>query len=162
MPLGIRALADADVARISDWLSRSEPWRTLGTPAAQWPEYLRSAIADPAREADVVALDGEPCGLAVVRRHVLLGDYLELLAVAPASRRQGIGRMLLDHVERRAFGRTRNLYLCVSDFNLDARVFYRGAGYGEVGVLDDLVVQGRAEVLMRKTVGPVRRTGGDS
>ena len=150
----IRPLDAADIASLGAWLPDSEPWRTLGYPPANWPPYFNDVRADPAREVDVIEWQGGVGGVAVVRRGVLLGDYLELLAIAPAARRQGLGHALLAHLEARVFSRTRNFYLCVSDFNVDARAFYRDAGFREVGVLDDLVVAGRAEVLMRKTTGP--------
>ena len=45
------------------------------------------------------------------------------------------------------------MYLCVSDFNSGARRFYQRLGYEEVGMLRDLLLPGKAEVLMRKSVG---------
>jgi len=157
-PFTVRPWRPSDTAPLASWLSLSEPWRTLGYPADAWPAYFDSLGADPAREADIIGTDDIPsAGLAVVRRHVLLGDYLELLAIAPAARRRGLGHALLAYVEARAFGRTTNVYLCVSDFNAEGRAFYQSAGYLEVGHLDALVVSRHSEVLMRKTIGPARR-----
>ena len=157
-PFTIRLLRSSDTSPLVSWLSASEPWRTLGYPADAWPGYFQALTVDPMREADVIDIDDvSAAGLAVVRRHVLLGDYLELFAIAPAARRRGLGHALLAHVEARVFQRTTNLYLCVSDFNIGGRAFYESAGYRDVGRLDDLVVPQRAEILMRKTTGPVRR-----
>jgi ribosomal-protein-alanine N-acetyltransferase len=153
----IRPLRSSDAPELGSWLSTSEPWRTLRYPPEAWPGYFQSLTADSMRDADVIEVGDIPAaGLAVVRRHVLLGDYLELFAIAPAARRRGLGQALLAHVEARAFARTTNLYLCVSDFNAEGRAFYELAGYREVGRLDALVVPERAEILMRKTTGPVR------
>jgi ribosomal protein S18 acetylase RimI-like enzyme len=157
-PFTIRPLRSSDATALASWLSESEPWRTLGYPTEAWPGYFQALTADSRREADVIVLDEVPeAGLAVVRRQVLLGDYLELFAIAPAARRRGLGHALLAHVEARAFIRTTNFYLCVSDFNADGRAFYESAGYREVGRLENLVVPGHAELLMRKTIGPARR-----
>ncbi|MFM7142710.1 MAG: GNAT family N-acetyltransferase [Alphaproteobacteria bacterium] len=72
-------------------------------------------------------------------------------------RRLGVGRRLLAELERRAFERVPNVYLCVSDFNTGARAFYASLGYEEVGLLRDLLLPGKGEVLMRKTVAAWRR-----
>ena len=154
----IRPLQPADVPVLIVWLADAEPWRTLGFRAEEWPPYFAQLVADASREADVIEIDGRAAAVCIVRRRVLLGDYLELLAVAPDVRGRGVGAALLAHLERRSFARTTNVFLCVSDFNLDARAFYRHAGYEEVGILDELLVRGRAEILMRKTRGPARST----
>lgn len=155
-PFAIRPLEPTDVPEVAGWLAQAEPWRTLGFRADEWPSYFAQLTGDASREADVLALDGRVAGISVVRRRVLLGDYLELLAVVPEARGRGLGASLLAHLEHRAFARAMNVFLCVSDFNLDARAFYRRAGYEEVGILDELLVPGRAEILMRKTRGPAR------
>ncbi|MEO8484292.1 MAG: GNAT family N-acetyltransferase [Acidobacteriota bacterium] len=152
-----RDLVEPDAAVFGAWLSESEPWRTLGYAAEAWPAYFETLARDRSRKVYVLTRAASAVGLAVVRRHVLLGEYLELFAIAPGERRRGAGKTLLDLVEMSVFGRTSNLYLCVSDFNADGRAFYEAAGYREVGCLDALVVSGRAEILMRKTTGPARR-----
>ena len=45
------------------------------------------------------------------------------------------GEALLGELERRAFERVPNVYLCVSDFNVSARASYASVGYEEVGLL---------------------------
>jgi ribosomal protein S18 acetylase RimI-like enzyme len=62
----------------------------------------------------------------------------------------------LAQVESLAFARGKNLFACVSDFNTGARRFYRRQGFVEVGPLPDLLVSGSAEILLRKTTGPVK------
>ena len=137
-------------------LSVSEPWRTLGYGAQDWDKLFTIVEAGPPRESYVLESDGQPSGLAVVRRHFLFGDYLELLAVSPAQRGRGLGRVLLDHIEARTFARANNLFACVSDFNTEARRFYQRQGYVEVGSLANLLIDGRSEILLRKTTGPAR------
>jgi len=62
----------------------------------------------------------------------------------------------MEELERRAFRTWPNVFLCVSDFNLGAYEFYRRLGYQEVGLLPDLLLPGRGEVLMRKTIATWR------
>lgn len=152
----IRNYTPTDREALVALLSVSEPWRTLGYGAQDWDKLFTIVEAGQPRESYVIECDGQPCGLAVVRRRFLFGDYLELLAVSPAQRGRGLGRLLLTHVEEQTFARADNLFACVSDFNTDARRFYEHQGYEEVGSLQNLLVDGRAEMLLRKTTGPAR------
>jgi len=154
-PGRIRDFNPNDRRALVEMLVESEPWITLGYERTDWDQLFDSFPTG--REGYVMESDGVASGLAVLRPRVLLGDYLELLAVAPAKRGKGMGTALLKYVERIVFGRTKNLFVCVSDFNGDARRFYEQHGYQLVGPMPDLLVSGHAELLMRKTVGPVRK-----
>lgn len=149
----IRALRAADRPALVALLAGSDPWLRLGYTAADWRRLLAGPLQG--REAWVID-DGGPRGVALVRTPFLAGDYLELLAVAADSRGRGLGARLLAHVERIVFARATNLFVCVSDFNRPARRFYRSQGYGRVARLDDLLIAGSAEILLRKTTGPQR------
>jgi len=150
----VREFAPHDRPALTQILLASEPWITLGYGAKDW-ERLFSAIPA-SREGYVIESGGMANGIAVLRTRVFLGDYLELLAVAPEKRGQGMGAALLAHVEGVAFARAKNLFVCVSDFNDGACRFYEHHGYQLIGPIPDLVVTGRSELLMRKTIGPVR------
>jgi len=134
----------------------SEPWITLGYGEDEAQSIVRSSVADNLLLARV---GGRTVGFALSAPGVLIGEYLKILAVEPAHRRRQVGRRLMEELERRAFERWPNVYLCVSDFNRDARAFYRRLGYEEVGVLGNLLLPGKGEVLMRKTVGAWRDGG---
>ncbi len=152
----VRHMAAEDCDVVIAWLTQSEPWTILGYGPSDWERYF--SPLPQGRERFVIARDGEVAGVAVVRQNFLLGDYLELFGIAPAARGQGLGTVLLKHVESLVFGRTHNLFACVSDFNIDARGFYRRHGYQEIGSLPDLIVRGSAEIFLRKTLGPARKT----
>jgi len=95
-------------------------------------------------------------GIAVVRQKFLIGDYLELFGVADWARGKGLGGRLLAYAEAAVFARTKNLFVCVSDFNDQARHFYKKQGYQEIGPMPNFLIPGSAEILLRKTSGPVR------
>jgi ribosomal-protein-alanine N-acetyltransferase len=66
----------------------------------------------------------------------LVADEAELanLAVAPARRREGIGRYLLDSAMAEALaGGAKSLYLEVRESNVAARALYGGRGFLAVG-----------------------------
>jgi ribosomal protein S18 acetylase RimI-like enzyme len=109
------------------------------------------------RDSYVIELDGRVAGIAVIKQKFLLGDYLELLGIAPWARGNGLGKRLLRRIESIVFARTNNLFACVSDFNAPAREFYKKLGYQEIGPMPNLLIPGSAEVLLRKTAGPARR-----
>ena len=149
----IRAFAADDRPAVIALLD-SDPWRRLGYSAADWNRLLATPLEG--REGLVLVADGAVSGLALVRRNFLAGDYLELFAVAAAVRGRGLGAAFLAHLESMVFARARNFFVCVSDFNDGARRFYASHGYAHVGTLPDLLVRGSAELLLRKSVGPVR------
>jgi len=76
--------------------------------------------------------------------------YIQLIGVRPETRGGGVGRALMEFVE--AHAQSRDMFLLVSDFNLDAQRFYARLGYRQVGKLDDYVVQGVSELVFCKRV----------
>jgi [ribosomal protein S18]-alanine N-acetyltransferase len=150
----IRALKPEDRDAVIALLLDSEPWKQLGYSKDDWSRIF--CPTPQGRESFVIELDGPVAGIAIVRQKFLVGDYLELLGMAPWARGKGLGRQLLAHVESLVFARTKNLFACVSDFNRGAREFYRKQGYQEIGPMPDFLIPGSAEMLLRKTAGPAR------
>ncbi|MBY0275025.1 GNAT family N-acetyltransferase [Candidatus Binatia bacterium] len=153
-PTFIRRLERRDVPRLVRLLATSQPWLRLGYGTADWRRLLGGPLAD--RDAWVIAEVGRARGIAIVRRTFLAGGYLELLAIEEAARGSGLGARLLEHCENAVLACAPNFFVCVSDFNDGARRFYEGHGYVQVGRLDDLLIPGSAELLLRKTTGPRR------
>jgi len=149
----IRPFAAADRSAVVALLD-SDPWRRLGYTTSDWNRLLATPLDG--REGFVPVADGRVAGVALVRPRFLAGDYLELFAVAAAARGRGLGAALLAHLESVVFARARNFFVCVSDFNEGARRFYARHGYVQVGALPDLLIRGSAELLLRKSTGPVR------
>jgi ribosomal protein S18 acetylase RimI-like enzyme len=86
----------------------------------------------------------------------ILAGYLQTLAVATPYRGQGVGARLMRFVEDRVFRERPNVFLFVSSFNLPAQKFYAALGYETIGVVREFLIQGHDEILMRKTIGPLR------
>jgi len=150
----VRPMMVEDRAAVIELLADSDPWKRLGYQASDWDGYFTPLPQG--RDSYVVLQNGKAAGIAVVRQKFLLGDYLELLGVADWAKGKGLGRLLLAHVEAAVFSRAKNLFACVSDFNDQARHFYKKHGYQEIGPMPNFLIPGSAEILLRKTGGPAR------
>lgn len=80
----------------------------------------------------VLECDGLIAGVAVHRENLI-----DLLLVDPAFQRQGLGAMLLEHVERLLFRSHDTLILESFEGNRAANAFYRRQGWTEAGRLTD-------------------------
>lgn len=129
----------------------SEPWLTLGRTL----EQARRPIQDPSREVYLAVEGGEAVGFLILTLTGPLPGYIQTVAVSPEHRGRGVGTQLLAFAEARIFGKSPNVFLCVSTFNVDARRLYERSGYILVGELKDYLVAGHGELLFRKTRGPL-------
>lgn len=140
----------------AEWAARvmaeSEPWGTLGT------GYERSLklLSNDARERYLAKVSGEPAGFLVISMQGAFVGYIQLVGVASTFRGQGVGKSLIEFAEQRIFRETPNVFICVSDFNKDAQGFYAKLGYRRIGELKDFIIPGHSEILLRKTIGPIR------
>jgi len=132
-------------------MATSEPWMTL--------RFTRTLkiVQDPAKEAYVAEQKGTVAGFVLLNLLGPLRGYIQVLAVMPEWRNQGIGRKLIRFAEQRIFREAPNVFLCVSSFNTEAQRFYWRLGYKRVGEFKDYVVKGHSEILMRKTIGPIAK-----
>jgi ribosomal protein S18 acetylase RimI-like enzyme len=150
--IDIRPLEGDDEARAcAEMMSSSEPWLTLGRTYEQCVKILTS----PKREVYVGLIDGRLAGFAVLIMRGAFVGFIQSLAVAPDLRGRGIGEALMRFVEDRILRDTPNVFLCVSSFNVGAQRFYRRLGYEVVGELGNMLIRGHAEILMRKSTGPI-------
>lgn len=138
--LVVRSALPGDVARVLTIESASfaDPWTEEAFASALHLPHMRFLVAEfqgtePERD------DGRPTGAPALVGYVLamvLGVEGEVadIAVAPESRGQGIGGVLLDRVTlglRQAGVRT--LFLEVRESNAAARRLYDSRGFGAVG-----------------------------
>ena len=92
-------------------------------------------LTEPGAEAFVATIDGEPCGLVSVHpdKDYFTGHpraYVDILVVAREAEGKGVGRALMDHVERWARDRGfREVVLDVFADNQRAIAFYERQGY---------------------------------
>ena len=81
--------------------------------------------------------------------------YIQTTGLAAQFRGLGFGNRLMAFAEQRIWRDHQNVFLCVSSFNQAARRFYQRLGHQQIGELSDVLVAGHAEVLLRKTIGPL-------
>jgi ribosomal protein S18 acetylase RimI-like enzyme len=126
-----------------------DPWAAYAYPTAALASFL--AVSEPDAPRLKLSLADETVGAAVVRAKWLRGPYLQFLAIVPAWQGRGLGSALLLWLEReaRAAGE-RNIWVAVSEINAAAIRLYERHGFKQAAKLDDLVYDGRAEIMMRK------------
>jgi len=152
----LRPLREEDLPKCISMMLSSEPWITLRTKE----EDARKSLVKGMREgkALVAEIGGKIAGFIVfyVTGAFPLGGYIGLLGVFPNFRGRGIGKILLKTAEKEIFKSSINVFLLVSSFNRVAITFYEKNGYQRVGEIPDAIVAGHSEIIMRKTLGPLR------
>jgi len=146
-PLAGRAEAEA----CAHMMAGSEPWITLG----RGYDASLALLESPDRECYVALADGAVAGFLILNMHGAFVGYVQTVCVAAEARGRGIGTELVRFAEERIFRESPNVFLCVSSFNPDARRLYERLGYVFIGELTDYIVRGHAELLYRKTIGPI-------
>jgi ribosomal protein S18 acetylase RimI-like enzyme len=150
--LAIRPLRTTDEAQqCALMMALDEPWKTLQRDYT----LLLGTVSDPTKEVFVAYANDKLCGCVIIEMHGAFVGYVKSICVGPDWRGMGIGTALIQSAEQRIFRETPNVFLCVSSFNVRARQFYERLGYVVIGELHDYVVAGHAEVLLRKTIGPL-------
>jgi ribosomal-protein-alanine N-acetyltransferase len=142
-------LATLGLARMTDALEIAEMSRDLVEQGLTWswtPARVQHFISGPESSVVVARRDRQIAAFAIMH----FGDevaHLNLLAVAPEHRRQGLGRQLMGWLTTTAIeaGVFRiNLELRVR--NESARIFYEGLGFDQMGVVQGYY-QGREAAL---------------
>jgi ribosomal protein S18 acetylase RimI-like enzyme len=133
-------------------MAGSEPWITL---ERNYEGSIETFTAAP-KEVYVAAAAGEVLGFIILNLQGAFAGYIQTICVAPGRRGRGIGGRLIAFAEQRVFRDHPNLFICVSSFNSAARRLYERLGYELVGELRDYIVRGHSELLLRKTIAPLR------
>jgi [ribosomal protein S18]-alanine N-acetyltransferase len=149
--IAIRSLSTEDIAPCAQMMSQSEPWLTLGR------DYKASyqTICDPIKEVYLAATGETIAGFIIINMTGAFIGYIQSVCVDAEWRRQGIGTQLISYAEERIFQSTPNVFICVSSFNKGARKLYERLGYSVIGELQDYVIPGASEILLRKTIAPL-------
>ena len=111
------------------------------------------------KEVYVARDDSGVVGFLVLDMRGAFVGYIQSVGVHEACRGRGIGSLLISFAEERIFRDSPNVFICVSDFNTQARALYERLGYEYIGELRDYLMQGRSELLLRKTRGPIMTAG---
>ncbi len=127
-------------------MSTSEPWLTLGRSY----EASLGMMADPLRESYLARLGGDPVAFLILQTRGVLVGYIQTVCVAPERRSLGLGSQLIAFAERRLFADFPNVFMCVSSFNRRAQELDERLGYVKVGILEDFIVPGHDELILRK------------
>ena len=144
--------AHADAEWAAATMARCEPWVTLGIGY----EHSLKLLGNDKRERYLAEEGAQRAGFLMISMQGAFVGYVQLLGVAESCRGRGVGKALIDFAEQRIFRETPNVFICVSDFNLDAQGFYAKLGYQRVGELKDFIIAGHSEILLRKSIGPIR------
>lgn len=79
--------------------------------------------------------------------------YIHLISVKENYRGKGIGKELLEYVEKILFETRDKIFLVVGDYNPGGRVFYEKSGYVFIGTIPNLYRNGVNEDIMMKLRG---------
>ncbi|HEX7597467.1 MAG TPA: GNAT family N-acetyltransferase [Polyangia bacterium] len=145
----IRRAEPVEARRQAEWIVAMEPWSSMGFKAVPLGRWLsRRARAG----CVLVVADRQAIlGILVFQPDFLLGTFIALLAVPPPAAGRGVGRALVERIERQTFARHRWLYVSSDSQNLGAARFYKKLGFARAARLSDLVCEGRTELLWRKS-----------
>jgi len=144
-----RLASNVEADECARLMSGSEPWVSLRTSCEQSLER----ILDPTREVYVARVDGEFVGFVVLVPGATFVGYIQSVVTEPDWRGKGIGTSLMTFAEERIFRENPNVFILVSSTNTRAMALYERLGYSAIGELDDFIVVGDSEILMRKSAG---------
>jgi ribosomal protein S18 acetylase RimI-like enzyme len=131
-------------------MSETEPWTSLGRTFAE----SLVVLSDTSRELYWAGVGEEWAGFLVLSMQGAFRGYIQTICLLPEWRGRGLGTDIIAWAEARIFSESPNVFMCVSDFNVAAFRLYQKLGYQVVGRLEDYLVRGSAEILLRKTTGP--------
>ncbi len=145
----LRPLTSANAEKLGAILATIPPWSVLEWPADRMIRGLQRELPSVLRFE--VSTSGHMAGLITIQYPFLHGPYLQLLAILPEFQGQNLGLRLLQWMESEARrAEARQLWLCVSTFNVRARAFYDRFGFEAVSVLEKLASDDSDELFMRK------------
>lgn len=148
----IRKLASPAEAQLcARLMAESQPWITLRRDYAE----ALAMFTDPEREVYVAVADTETVGFVIVQMRGAFVGYLQSVGVAPEWRGRSVGSKLIAFAEERIFKEAPNVFILVSSFNERAQALYERLGYEVVGELNDYIVAGHSEILLRKSIAPL-------
>jgi [ribosomal protein S18]-alanine N-acetyltransferase len=132
-------------------MADSEPWKSLQRDM----HGCLSAFLGTHKEVYVALEKEKIVGFAILQMAGTFKGYIQSIMVLNENRGQGIGTHLLKYCEERIFKASPNIFMCVSSFNTGAASLYEKLGYQKIGELQNFIIDGHSEFLLRKTIGPI-------
>jgi len=147
----VRIRTNSEKIACAEIMTYSEPWSTIGMSV----DHIMDTLNYPLQDVYAAYMGEEIVGTMVIHTKGAFPAYLKCIAVKPdLSGRKLIGQMM-EFIEKVIFSTYKNLFLCVSSFDLAAQNFYNNLGYEKIGELKNYLVEGHNEILMRKTIAPI-------
>lgn len=147
-----RTRRPADFRACAAIMASTDPWLKL---ALDYKTCLKNVSA-PLREVYAARAGGKILGVLIIQMTGTFRGYIQTVCVAAEARGLGLGTRLVRFAEKRIFRKSPNVFICVSSFNKGARRLYERLGYKKAGALKDFIVAGHDELLLRKTLCPLK------
>ena len=151
MTFVLRPMIAADFPLLAAWMVETPLWQRYHLTAAKAIAQFEAGME---RGDWLISADGDlpVCGFAwgIPRGTFGRSPYLRLIGVRDDVTGGGLGTLLLGEIERRAAEVASDLFLLVSDFNLDGQRFYKRHGFEPVGAILGYVLPDVTELIFRK------------
>ena len=149
----VRNMTAADIPLVAAWMVQTPLWQRYQLTVERASKNFANALER--REVLLVAdagADNLCCGFAwcVPQGGFGRSMYLRLIGVRQERARAGVGTALLHAAEAAALTVGHELFLLVSDFNVDAQRFYQQNGYQQIGAIPGYVLPDVTELLYWK------------
>lgn len=149
----VRSMTPDDIPTVAAWMVETPLWQRYHLTIERARQNFEKAFER--NEVLLVAdigTDNIGCGFAWCLPQGGFGRsmYLRLIGVRQDRARAGIGAALLKGAEEAALKVGHELFLLVSDFNLDAQRFYQRQGYTQIGAIPGYVLPDVTELLYWK------------
>ena len=150
--IALEPIPKAAANTLGQALAAIDPWARYPIGSEVLTAYLGCKEGSAPRY--LIRVDRTVAGAIGIRENWMRGPYLQFLGLLPQYQRDGIGRLVLAWFEGTARERgDGNLWVAASDFNTAAVRFYERHGFVRAALLDDLISDGKCEVLLRKKLG---------
>ncbi len=140
-----------EVEKCSEIMSSSDPWKKLNIGFKECVGFFNSYK----NKTYVAYFGGKIAGFVTIEMEGTFSGYIKRIAVSEELRGNNIGEKIMKYAEEIIFKSKPNVFLCVSSFNRSAKRFYEKLGYKQIGEIDNFIVNGFSEIIMRKTIAPV-------
>jgi ribosomal protein S18 acetylase RimI-like enzyme len=149
----IRLIESDDISIIAHWMVNVPLWQRYGLTIEVVTRQFKQAILEEA-SIYVIEIEGQKDAVGFAW-YSLVGafgrsPYLKQIGIHPDFTGMGIGQQLLVSVEEDCKQFSDQLFLLVSDFNIEAQKFYKRQGYEHIGTIPNYVLPDVSEFIYHK------------